>query len=236
MVKYINIVLFAGMMVMNYLANALPLNNKTTGELSDSFPNLFVPAGITFSIWGVIYLLLIVYCVLQFTGSGKEAISDIGWLFSISCILNAIWILFWHYGKLPLSLVIMVGLLVTLILINISIRELQSGIIKATFGVYLGWICIATIANATALFVSIKWTGFNIPQETWTIIMIFIGALLIGLTVYRLKNPFIGLAVVWAFIGIAIKRQDDYRSIFVSAIIALSLVSMISLWGFLRKV
>jgi len=212
------------------------LNNKTTGELSDSFPNLFVPAGITFSIWGVIYLLLIVYCVLQFTGSGKEAISDIGWLFSISCILNAIWILFWHYGKLPLSLVIMVGLLVTLILINISIRELQSGIIKATFGVYLGWICIATIANATALFVSIKWTGFNIPQETWTIIMIFIGALLIGLTVYRLKNPFIGLAVVWAFIGIAIKRQDDYRSIFVSAIIALSLVSMISLWGFLRKV
>jgi hypothetical protein len=236
MVKYINIVLFAGMLVMNYLANALPLNNKTTGELSDSFPNLFVPAGLTFSIWGVIYLLLIVYCVVQFTGSGKVVISDISWLFSISCILNAIWILFWHYGKLPLSLIVMIGLLVTLILINISIRELPSGIIKATFGVYLGWICIAAIANVTALLVSIQWTGFNIPQETWTIIMIFIGAVLIGLTVYRLKNPFIGLAVVWAFIGIAIKRQDDYRSIFISAIIALSLVALISLWSFLRKV
>ena len=48
MVKYINILLFAGMLVMNYLANALPLNNKTTGELSDSFPNLFVPAGLLF--------------------------------------------------------------------------------------------------------------------------------------------------------------------------------------------
>jgi hypothetical protein len=236
MVKYINIVLFAGMLVMNYLANALPLNNKTTGELSDSFPNLFVPAGLTFSIWGVIYLLLIVYCVVQFTGSDRVVISDISWLFSISCILNAIWIIFWHYGKLPLSLIIMIGLLVTLILINISIRELPFGIIKATFGVYLGWICIATIANVTALLVNIKWTGFNIPQETWTIIMIFIGAVLIGLTVYRLKNPFIGLAVVWAFIGIAIKRQDDYRSIFISAIIALSLVALISLWGFLRKV
>jgi hypothetical protein len=236
MVKYINIVLFAGMLVMNYLANALPLNNKTTGELSDSFPNLFVPVGITFSIWGVIYMLLLVYCVVQFTGSGKEAISDISWLFSISCVLNAVWIIFWHYGKLPLSLIIMIGLLVTLILINISIRELPSGIIKATFGVYLGWICIATIANATALLISIKWNGFNIPQETWTIIMIFIGAVLIGLTVYRLKNPFIGLAVVWAFTGIAIKRQDDFRSIFISAIIALSLVALISLWGFLRKV
>ena len=235
MIKYLNIVLFSGMLVMNYLANALPLNNKTTGELSDSFPNLFVPAGLTFSIWGVIYLLLMVYCVVQFTGSSKEVISDISWLFSISCILNAIWIIFWHYGKLPLSLIVMIGLLVSLIMINISIRELPFGIIKATFGIYLGWICIATIANVTALLVNSNWTGFNIPQETWTIIMIFTGAVLIGLTVYRLKNPFIGLAVIWAFIGIAIKRQDDYRSIFISALIALSLVALISLWGFLRK-
>jgi len=235
MVKYINILLFTGMLVMNYLANALPLNNKTTGELSDSFPNLFVPAGLTFSIWGVIYLLLIGYCVVQFTGKGREVMSEISWLFSISCILNAIWIVFWHYGKLPLSLIVMLGLLVTLIRINISIRELPFGIIKATFGIYLGWICIATIANITALLVNSNWNGFNIPQETWTIIMIVIGTVLIGLTIYRLKNPFIGLAVVWAFIGIAIKRQDDYRSIFISAIIALSLVTLISLWGFLRK-
>jgi hypothetical protein len=38
--------------------NLLPLNNFTTGQLSDKYPNLFVPAGITFSIWGIIYLLL----------------------------------------------------------------------------------------------------------------------------------------------------------------------------------
>lgn len=235
MVKYINIILFAGMLVMNYLANALPLNNKSTGELSDSFPNLFVPAGLTFSIWGIIYLLLIVYCVVQFTGSEKEVISNISWLFGVSCILNAIWIVFWHYGKLPFSLLIMLGLLITLIYINISIRELPFGIIKASFGIYLGWICIATIANVTALLVNAHWNGFNISQETWTIIMIFIGTLIIALTIYRLKNPFIGLSVVWAFIGIAIKRQDDYRSIFISAIIALSLVSLIIILGFFRE-
>lgn len=235
MSKYINIILFAGMLVMNYLANALPLNNKTTGELSDSFPNLFVPAGLTFSIWGVIYLLLIVFCVVQFTGPNKEVIANISWLFGISCVLNALWIVFWHYGRLPLSLLVMLGLLVTLIYINISIRELQFGIIKASFGIYLGWICIATIANVTALLVNYNWSGFNISQETWTIIMIFIGTLIIARTIYRLKNPFVGLSVVWAFIGIAIKRQDDYRSIFISAIIALSLVSLMTIWAFLRK-
>jgi len=235
MVKYINLLLFAGMIIMNYLANALPLNNKTTGELSDSFPNLFVPAGLTFSIWGIIYLLLIIYCVVQFKGSDKEVIFSISWLFGISCVLNALWIVFWHYGKLPLSLLVMLGLLVSLIYINILIRDLPYGIIKATFGIYLGWICIATIANVTALLVNAGWNGFNISQETWTVIMIFIGTMIVALTIYRLRNPFIGLSVIWAFIGIAIKRQGDYRTIFISAIIALVLIALASTWGFFKK-
>ena len=233
--KYLNTVLFAGMIVMNYLANALPLNNKKTGELSDSFPNLFVPAGITFSIWGVIYLLLIGYCFVQFSGTNQSAIKNISWFFGASCVLNALWIVFWHYGKLPWSLLVMVGLLVTLIYINTQIRSLPLGIIKASFGIYLGWICIATIANVTALLVYYKWNTFSISEETWAIIMIAAGALIASLALFRFRNPFIGLSVIWAFAGIIIKRQADYRSIAVAAIIALSLVGLMTVWGFLRK-
>ncbi len=235
MIKYVNILLFAVMLVMNYLANALPLNNKTTGELSDSFPNLFVPAGLTFSIWGAIYLLLLIYSIVQFTGADKEVIEGISLLFGISCLLNALWIICWHYGKLPLSLLVMVCLLVTLILINIRVRDLGFGLIKAAFGIYLGWICIATIANVTALLVNAGWTGFNISHELWTIIMIFAGSLIILLTIYRINNPFVGLSVIWAFIGIAIKRQHDYRSIFISALAALIIVGLFTFWRFLRK-
>jgi len=235
MIKYINILLVAGMLAVNYLANALPINNKTTGELSDSFPNLFVPAGLTFSIWGIIYLLIIIYCVVQFTGSDKEAIINISWLFGLSCILNILWILFWHYGRLPLSLLVMTGLLVTLVAINISIRDLPSGIIKATFGIYLGWICIAMIANVTALLVGYNWNGFNISQEVWTIVMIFTGALIAGITLLKLNNPYTGLSVIWAFTGIAIKRQEDYRTVFISAVIAMSLIALVTVWGFIRR-
>jgi hypothetical protein len=235
MIKYINLILFAGMIVMNYLATALPLNNKTTGELSDSFPNLFVPAGITFSIWGIIYLLLIIYCIIQFTGSNQIAISNISWLFGISCILNALWIVTWHYGKLPISMLVMLGMLVTLIYINIIIKDLPSGLIKASFGIYLGWICIATIANVTTLLVHYNWNGFGISEEVWTIIMITVGALIISLAVYRLYNPFIGLSVIWAFTGIIIKRQDDYRSIVITASIALIIVAVITAVTFFRK-
>jgi TspO/MBR family len=236
MMKYINLVLFAGMIVMNYLANALPLNNKNTGELSDSFPNLFVPAGITFSIWGIIYLLLMIYCVVQFTGNDQTTISKISLAFGVSCVLNALWIITWHYGKLPLSLLVMAGMLISLIYINMAIKDIPFGIIKAAFGVYLGWICIATIANVTALLVNNNWNGFGASQELWTIIMIAIGALLVSLTIYRISNPFIGLSVIWAFTGIIIKRQDDYRSIVIIAFVAIAVVSVITLYGFFRKV
>jgi hypothetical protein len=235
MVKYINLILFAGMVVMNYLANALPLNNKTTGALSDSFPNLFVPAGITFSIWGIIYLLLIIYCVIQFTGSNQAVIENIGWFFGISCILNALWIVFWHYGKLPASLIVMVGLLISLIYINLYIKELPYGFIKAAFGIYLGWICIAAIANVTALLVQYGWNGFGISEEIWTIIMISAGVVITALTLVRLMNPFIGLSVIWAFAGIIVKRNEDYRSIVITAAVAIAIVTIVTIYGFFRK-
>jgi len=235
MIKYLNLVFFALMIVMNYLANALPLNNKTTGELSDSFPNLFVPAGITFSIWGVIYLLLAAYCVLQFTGSDQGSLSRISWLFGISCLLNALWIVFWHYEKLPLSLLVMIAILVVLILINILIKDLPFGLIKIAFGIYLGWICIATIANVTALLVNYKWGGFGISDEMWTVMMVSAGALITATAVYRLNNPFIGLSVIWAFTGIIIKRTGDYRSIVLAASFALALVLALTIVAFFRK-
>ncbi len=218
MIRYLNIIFFAGMIVMNYLANALPLNNKTTGQLSDAYPNLFVPAGITFSIWGIIYLLLAIYCAAQFSYRLRSISESIGWLFAISCVLNGLWIVAWHYEKLPLSLLIMAGLLITLIVINNLIKDLPFGLTKAAFGIYLGWICIATIANVTALLVKFNWNGAGVSQEWWTIIMIASGTLIASLAIYKFSNPFIGLAVIWAFTGIIIRHYSDYLMITIAAI------------------
>ncbi len=233
LLRYINLLLFGGMLFMNYLANALPLNNKTTGQLSDAYPNLFVPAGITFSIWGIIYLLLAAWCVFQFTAKGKPVTGNIGWLFAVSCLLNGLWIVAWHYEKLPLSLLIMLGLLATLILINMTVRNLPLGLTKAAFGIYLGWISIATIANVTALLVNLKWGAFGVSEQTWTIIMVAIGAVIVSIAIIRLANPFIGFAVVWAFAGIILKRSDDYRLIVMAASIAIIVVALVTIREFI---
>jgi len=234
MIRYINLFLFTGMIIMNYLANALPLNNKTTGQLSDLYPNLFVPAGITFSIWGVIYLLLAIYCIIQFNAHSKAIAVSIGWLFALSCVMNGLWIVAWHFEKLSLSLLIMIVLLVSLIFINMMIRELPFGIIKVVFGIYLGWICIATIANVTALLVSIHWDGFGLREDIWAITMIAAGTLIVTLTLIKFNNPFIGLAVIWAFTGIIIKRHEDYRMIALVALIGLLIVAVFFVKGLVK--
>lgn len=210
---------------MNYLANALPLNGKTTGQLSDQYPNLFVPAGITFSIWGVIYLLLLVFCILQFFRKNNDAVQSIGSLVIINFGLNAAWIVSWHYEFIVVSLLIMAGLLLTLVFINKSLIGNHAYFFKLTFGIYLGWICIAAIANVTTLLVHYNWTGFGITEEVWAILMILAGCAIAGFVIQRLKNPFIAIAVCWGFMGIILKRHDDYSTIAIASAVSIGFVA-----------
>ncbi len=234
--KIINVIMFVVMIAMNYLANALPLNNRTTGEISEQYSNLFVPAGITFSIWGVIYIMLLVFCIIQFLSQNKALVEAVGWAFAISCFMNALWIVAWHYDKLPLSLIIMIGLLATLVYINFQLKGEPAGLTKAAFGIYLGWICIATIANVTALLVKYNWGGWGIPEVSWTIIMIFAGLAITAVTLYRLNNPFIGLAVFWAFAGIVIKRMGDTTpAIAIVAASAALIMAALTVWMFIKR-
>ena len=108
-------------------------------------------------------------------------------------------------------------------------------LIKASFGIYLGWICIATIANVTTLLVHYNWQGFGLSEETWTIVMISAGAMIAGVSLLSFKNPFIALSVIWAFAGIILKRHYDYRSIVMTAGIGIIVLLIITVYGFLRK-
>src|SRR5665811_272559 len=196
--SFLNFIGFVAVVVANALAVILPINNRSTQELSDKYPNLFVPAGITFSIWGIIYILLLLFIVYQFVvafkrSSGERGIFEkIGIVFFISCIFNVAWIFAWHYEIIWLSLIIMVLLLISLISIYVSlgtgrsrIKNSEKILVNIPFSVYLGWITIATIANATAFLVKINWSKFGISDQLWTIIIIAVGVITVSYTHLR---------------------------------------------------
>jgi hypothetical protein len=211
--KILNIIAFIGVLLVNYLANALPINGMKTGDISNKYFNEFAPAGVTFAIWGVIYLLLIAAVVRLFSLEGISIDKLHKW-FLANSLLNAAWLFAWHYELLPLTVVLMLGILYTLIQANKTITEEipentpKYWVLKSAFGVYLGWICIATIANFTTLLVSINFNKFGLTDTFWTGAVIGIGAITAAMLVVRYKNIYIGLAVIWALIGIAIRQNQ----------------------------
>jgi len=234
----LNLIGFLGTVIVNGLANALPLNNKTTGELSDQYPNLFVPAGLTFSIWGVIYILLAIFVIYGLIISIKNNtqktafIENIGILFFISSLANIGWIFAWHYEILPLSLVLMLVILGSLITIYLRLRVGKSDstlseryMVHLPFSIYLGWITIATIANITALLVDINWNTSGLGEQFWAVAVITVGIAIALSVLFTRKDIFYCLVVDWALLGILLKRLADSTP--VQSVIIISIIGMV---------
>jgi len=216
---------YVAMIAVNVLANALPINGKTTGAISDAYENLFAPAGLTFAIWGVIYLLLgahVLYQLGLFRGAGDKDEADsrrvsmlerVGVLFSLSSLANVAWILSWHYDLILVSTVLLATMLVLLILITRTILAAElsprdRAFVRLPFSVYFGWITVATIANVTVWLVSIGWNGFGIADTTWAVAIIAVGAAIGTIVILRDSDIAYGLVLVWAYLGIWIKHTS----------------------------
>lgn len=237
------IIAYLVMVGMNALANVLPINGITTGEVSDLYGNLFAPAGITFSIWGLIYLLLGAYCIYQFKyikNKDKKwrLLNGINLLFLFTSIINSIWIVFWHYSLIGSTLILMILLLISLILIRLFAREVPVStsnflFITLPFSVYFGWVSVATIANVTAYLVKTQWGGFGLSPVIWTVFILITGLAIGALTTIFFKDKAYGLVFIWAYLGITIKHISEsgfdfqYPSIVIAAILSMIVLSYV---------
>jgi tryptophan-rich sensory protein len=220
-IQILNIFAVIFALVLNGLANALPINGRNTGEISDSIPNLFVPAGLTFAIWGVIYLLIGVFAIFQARDIFKTQKEDMPFLeqigpwFVIGQLANGVWILFWHYGQISISVAVMLVLLASLLIsyqrLNVGrnlVAPAEKMAVHTMVSVYLGWISVATIANITALLVTEGWNRWGISEATWTVLVIIVAIILGVLMLIMRKDIAYTAVIIWSLIGIALKRSD----------------------------
>ena len=202
---------------VNIIAVALPLNGLNTGEISDRFDIYFVPAGYVFSIWSLIYLGLIAYAIFQALPGQKEnpRLRSTGYLFVLSCLANIIWLFLWHYEVFNFTLVAMLAILLSLIAIylrlDIGRGQVSPGekwCVHIPFSVYLGWISVATIANATQLLYFLGWNGWGISPEIWAVIMLAAGVIISAVMSLTRADIAYSLVLVWAYVGIAIEHAN----------------------------
>ncbi|MFY0672471.1 MAG: hypothetical protein JXQ87_03665 [Bacteroidia bacterium] len=242
------VISFFAMIVINALANSLSFNGLKTGEVSSIYSNNFVPAGFTFSIWGLIYLWLLIFVISLLFGlfikgkknnvfiqTAKHTNIKISWWFTLSNVLNSLWIVLWHHLQIGLSLLVMLGLLLTLIKIYKSINEMRKtsnkwhlSIFVKPFSLYLGWISVATIANTAAYLTSLelKSVGWvmSILKIEWpiTYAIVFLATALASIFVKAKRDFVFSLVIAWALFGITMRwvHLDNTQTEFLMFLVA----------------
>jgi len=197
-------------------------------------------AGYVFSIWGLIYTLLLIFAVFQAMPSQREKpfLQQINVLFILSGVFNVLWLFLWHYDQIVLSVALMFALLATLIAVymRLGIGKTSTTLkerlfVHLPFSVYLGWITVASIANVASALVSIQWDGFGLANDTWAVLVIAVALIITLAVIATRKDVAYSLVLVWALIGIAV-NQSTYQNIVTTAT-ASAIIIIVTLVAFL---
>lgn len=213
LLKTLSALTLLGTLAANALANILPIGGVRTGEVAWRYPNLFLPAGFTFSIWGFIYLLLLIFGI-RLLFARPDTVKRLAPWFIGSNLANGLWILAWHHLLPGLALVLMLALLVCLIGFYHASRhgaENEPGAEKMakrlTASVYLGWITVATIANVSALLTSLAWNGFGLAPEFWYAVVLVVAVALNFTVLWRERDIAYAMVAMWASLGLFMQHR-----------------------------
>lgn len=212
------------------------------GLFSDS-ATLVAPHGPAFSIWSVIYVFLALYVVWQWlpaaAGSDWARVTRIPAAASLA--LNGLWLVVVWLGWVFVSVLVMLGIVVSLgvILARIASRPWEGWVpgvvVGVTFGLYLGWICVATVANITSWAV-----GLGAPAEGWvarTLAVVVLGvvvalaAFLLVVSHHILFQTALVAALTWGLSWAAVGRFiGETQDSVVAWAAVLAAVAVVALW------
>ncbi|NNE97539.1 MAG: tryptophan-rich sensory protein [Pyrinomonadaceae bacterium] len=218
----------AAVIYINYLAGTGQIGGITPEYISAKYPTLITPAGYAFSIWGLIYLLMIAFSAYQLFKSGFAHLDKVRWFFILSCVGNISWIFAWHNHYLGLSVVAMLVLLSSLVLINLSAKELDSApdewLVRVPFSIYFGWVSVATVLNVTIFLISQDITAGVFASKVIACLLIATLAI-VGIVIReKLNAAFYPLTVAWAVTAIGVKQSGNTAIVVACAIAVIVLI------------
>lgn len=206
---WINVLFLAITLGINTLGAVGIINGLSQKQISDMYVTLITPSPSTFSIWSVIYSLLIISIIVMLVKKKDpyyhSSVDQISILFCISCIFNIAWIITFSYVLVELSVLFILAFVVTLSLLCqrlLKIQDKKRWLLPLSFGLYTGWLFIATVVNIAAALVKLKWDGFGIADNVWAIIILIIAVLLVIAVQMKNRSAAFPLPIAWAYFGI----------------------------------
>lgn len=192
-----------------------PIDQAAGGALAAD-ATLVAPAGPAFSIWSVIYAGLVALAAHQLlpTQRADPRQRRVGWWVAASLLLNAAWILTVQAGSVVGSLAVIVALLAVLVVAFLPLRgsrpssRVQALLLDGVIGLYLGWVTVATAANAAAaLTSSAGWEAVGPVATLWSVLLLLVVvAAGVGLTVVSGGRVSPALSLAWGLAWVAVAR------------------------------
>lgn len=206
---WVNGIFFLVTLAVNALGATGIINGLSQKEISDMYITLITPSPSTFSIWSMIYTLLLISVIVMIAKKDDtyyhNAVDQITVLYRISCVLNIVWIVTFSYLQIELSALFILAYAITLALICQKLLKIQTGkrwLLPLSFGLYTGWLFIATVVNIASALVKLNWSGFGIADDVWAIIILVISVPLVIMVLSKIRNAIFPLPVAWAYFGI----------------------------------
>ncbi|WP_430647494.1 TspO/MBR family protein [Agromyces sp. GXS1127] len=197
-----------------------PIQDAAGGWL-DADSTLVAPARPAFGVWSVIYTGMLAYAIWQVLPAQRTSARHrrIGYAVAASLVLNAVWIGVVQLDLLWLSLPVIVILVAVLAWLFVQLRRMPpNGAVDAfvtdgSIGLYLGWVIVATAANATAVLQAAGFEGWGLPAEAWAIGVISAAALVgIALAIWGRGRIAPALSLSWGLAWVAVGRLTDEPS------------------------
>ncbi len=208
------IVATVGVIIFNYLAATGILGGIDPGAISDKYPTRITPAGYAFpAIWSLIYLGISAFSIYQALPKNLERFRNVRTVYILSCAANCAWLYFWHQQAILAALLVIFVLLGSLAFINIRLQTTESNgeywLAKVPFGLYFGWVTVATILNVTIALVYLNVRLSDSATNLAGAALILIAAAIAAIVRWRMRNYFYPLAVAWALTAIAVKQSGQ---------------------------
>lgn len=193
-----------------------PVAEAAGGALSAD-ATFLAPAGPAFSIWSVIYTALVVWAIWHtLPGRASSPLARAtGWWGAASLLLNALWLLTVQLDLLWLSVVVIVVLALVLgrLLTSVDASEERAGVLitQVTFGLYLGWVSVASCANLAAVLVD---AGVDPGRQVGEVVALAVLAAVCGLVLLFASSVgnarwAVTAAAIWGLAWLAAGRLSD---------------------------
>lgn len=201
----------ASTIAFNLLAALGYVNGVTPAEISARYPTVITPAGYAFSIWSLVYLGLFIFSVYQLLPANLARFGGVRTLYIASCVLNCGWVYFWHQDRVGICAIIILVLAVILVAIaarfQTAVTLVEAWAVKGTFGLYAGWVAVASIVNVLVYLRSID-SSLAVSASIGVAAVVVATGLAVAAT-WKLSNHFFPLAVAWALTAIAVKQSGN---------------------------